>query len=404
MAGDFRAPGAAGGVSYFDYQATTPLAPEALAAMMPYLTDKFGNPHSAGHRYGWEAKAGIDIARKQVAALVNAPPESILFTAGATEANTLALAGAVQASGRNRLVTVATEHACVLGSAEWLSAQGVDVVVLPVGADGLLDPVAVRAAITPATALVSVMLVNNEIGVVQPVAAIAAIAHTFGALMHCDAAQAAGKLPVDVAALGVDLMSLSAHKMYGPKGIGALYRRPGVPLVPQTHGGGQEAGVRSGTQSPALAAGFGAAAKLAGERLGEDLGHVRACATMLLETLQSLGVAYRLNGAATPRYEGNLNLCFPGADGDRLLAGLRGFAVSSGAACASGSGKPSHVLAALGLPRDLAKASLRIGFGRNTTLDEVRRLAEALHCATQQARVYGDGAFPQDRRDGAERS
>lgn len=390
-------------MTYFDYQATTPLAPEALSAMMPYLTDRFGNPHSAGHRYGWEAKAGVEAARKQVAALVHAESESILFTSGATEANNLALIGAMQAApkGRNRLVTAATEHACVLGAAEWLAGQGVDVVVLPVGADGLLDLADLRAAVTPETALVSVMLVNNEIGVIQPIAEIASPAKAAGALLHCDAAQAAGKLPIDVAALGVDLMSISAHKMYGPKGIGALYRKPGVALAPQTHGGGQEAGLRSGTLSPALAAGFGAAAKLAAGRLAEDQRHVAACRDLLLDTLSTRQVGYRLNGAASPRYAGNLNLCFPNCDGDRLIAGLRGFAVSSGAACASGSGKPSHVLAALGLPRDLAKASLRIGFGRETTLDDVRRLAEALDGATQQARIYGDGALPHDGRHGS---
>ena len=391
-------------MTYFDYQATTPLAPEALAAMMPYLTGMFGNPHSAGHRYGWEARAGIEVARKQVASVINAPTESILFTAGATESNNLSLIGAMQAapSGRNRLVTVATEHACVLGAAAWLQGQGVEVVLLPVAPDGLLDLDTLRDVMTPQTALISVMLVNNEIGVIQPIAQIAARAKAVGALMHCDAAQAVGKIPVDVAALGIDLMSLSAHKMYGPKGIGALYRRPGVPLVPCLHGGGQEGGVRSGTQSPALAAGFGAAAKLAAERMNDDQAHAEACAATLLEKLKSLDMAYRLNGAADPRYAGNLNLSFAGVDGDRLMAGMRGFAVSSGAACASGSGKPSHVLAALGIPSHLAKATLRIGFGRDTRLDDVSRLAEALHCATQQARLYGDGAFPQDRRDTAQ--
>jgi cysteine desulfurase len=372
-------------VIYLDHQATTPLAPEALAAMLPYLEGRFGNPHSA-HRFGYEADAGVETARAQLASLLNANAEDIVFTSGATEAANLALKGAMQASGRRRLVTVATEHSCVLESARWLERIGVALTVLPVGADGLLDPEALAAAMDDDVALVAVMAVNNEIGVVQPVAELAAVAKRKGALFFCDAAQAIGKISIDVNTIGVDLLSVSAHKLYGPKGAGALWIRPGTALAAQQHGGGQEGkGLRSGTLSPALCAGFGAAAAVAEARMGRDAAHVRRLWDV---ALAAADVAHRVNGSVDARWHGNLSLTFPGVDGTRLLADLRGVAVSSGAACAEAQGKPSHVLAALGLSPADARATLRIGWGRTTTEDEVREgIALICEAVRRQRRV-----------------
>lgn len=367
---------------YLDYQATTPLATEALEAMMPYLTGKFGNPHSATHRFGWQARAIVDVARRQIGEALNVAGDAVVFTSGATEANNLALIGAMEAApeGRNRLVTVCTEHACVLEGAHYLARRGFDVTVLPVGPDGLLDLDVVAAALDERVALVSVMAVNNEIGVTQPLAEIAGLAHGVGALMHSDAAQAFGKIALDPEAIGLDLVSLSAHKIYGPKGVGALYVRKGAKLNPHMHGGLQEP-MRSGTLSPALCAGFGAAARLAADRQVGDLAHVTALSQQMLSTLADAGVDFRLNGDDRQRYPGNLNVSFPGCDGSRLLADLRGLAVSSGAACASAAGKSSYVLEALGVPDALAKATLRIGFGRPTTAAEIADAAGQIGAA-----------------------
>jgi cysteine desulfurase len=370
---------------YLDYQATTPLDPAVLDAMLPYLTGKFGNPHSE-HRYGWEAAAGIAVARKQVAALVGAAPDEVIFTSGATEANNLALRGVMEAAPpqRRRLITVVTEHACVLETALDLEARGFELTLLPVQRDGLLDLARLEAALADDVALVSVMAVNNEIGVIQPIAAIAALAKRVGALLHCDAAQAAGKIPVAMALSGIDLMSLSAHKLYGPKGIGALVRRSGVTLRAQQSGGGQEAGVRSGTLAPALCVGFGAAAALAATRLDADAAHVDALWQRLLDHLHAADIEVSLNGAAQPRYKGNLNLSFPGCNGARLLADLRGLALSSGAACASASGKASYVLDAIGQSET---AALRIGFGRATSQADVDHAAAAIIQAVRAQRT-----------------
>jgi cysteine desulfurase len=342
---------------YLDYQATTPLDRQALSAMMPYLQGQFGNPHSTTHRYGWEGKAGVDVARGQVAALIGAVSEDVIFTSGATESNNLAIRGAMQVSKRKRIVTLATEHSCVLET-----AQLFDAIILPVGADGLLQLDALRAALDESVALVSIMHVNNEIGVIQPVAKIAKLAHGAGALMHCDAAQSVGKIPVDVAALGVDLLSVSAHKLYGPKGIGALYVKPGTQLAPQMSGGGQERGLRSGTLAPALCAGFGKACEIATPV--DDFAPVWH---KIVDALTQAGINFQINGSSTQRFFGNLNISFPGRNGERLLADLRGLALSSGAACASAAGKKSYVLDALGVPEKIAQATLRIGFGRMTT-------------------------------------
>lgn len=369
---------------YLDYQATTPLAPEALRAMRPYLEERFGNPHSP-HLYGREADAAVETARAQVASVIAVASERLFFTSGATESVNWALKGAISAPGqtRRRLVTIATEHACVLDTAEWLRSIGADVVVLPVGGDGLVDMDAARRAITAETALLSVMAVNNEIGVIQPVAALSALARDVGALVHVDAAQAYGKLPVDAALC--DFISISAHKIYGPKGIGALWIRPGVAAAPFMHGGGQEGpGLRSGTLSPALCAGFGAAAAVAKTRMEDDLAHVEQLWTRALE---AIGGEWRLNGSADARYRGNLNLLLPGVDAARLISDVRGAAFSAASACASGSGRPSHVLSALGLSGAEARSSIRIGFGRYTTEDEIDDAFALMNAAIARQRT-----------------
>ena len=367
---------------YLDYQATTPVDPAVAAAMQPYMLERFGNPHSQ-HRFGWEAEAAVEVARGQIAQLLNAAPEAIVFTSGATEASNLALKGVLTAPGqqRRRIVTVATEHSCVLDTAEYLAELGAELTLLRVDGDGLVRLDEAERAIGADVAVVSVMAVNNEIGVVQAVAEIAALARRAGAVMHCDAAQAFGKLPLDVEALGVDLLSVSGHKIHGPKGVGALYVRPGTRLSPQMHGGGQEGnGLRSGTLAPMLCVGLGKAAEIAAANMAADREHAEA---LWDRALAGLDVPYRINGSTSARWRGNLNVRFPGVDGARLLADLRGLAVSAGAACASAKGKPSHVLAALGLPDPLAKASLRIGWGRFTTADEIDRAMAMINAAVR---------------------
>jgi cysteine desulfurase len=367
---------------YLDYQATTPVDPAVAAAMQPWLLERFGNPHSP-HRAGWEAEAAVGAARGQIAQLLNAPPESIVFTSGATEASNLALKGVLTAPGqqRRRIVTVATEHSCVLDTAEYLHELGAELTILGVDSDGLVRLDEAERAIGDDVAIVSVMAVNNEIGVIQPVAEIAALARRAGAVMHCDAAQAFGKLPIDVEALGVDLLSISGHKIYGPKGVGALYVRPGTRLAPQMHGGGQEGnGLRSGTLAPMLCVGLGKAAEIAAARIDLDREHAEA---LWERALAGFEIPYRINGSTGMRWRGNLNVSFPGVDGTRLLADLRGLAVSAGAACASAKGKPSHVLAALGLPEPLARASLRIGWGRFSTAEEINRATAMMNAAVR---------------------
>lgn len=368
---------------YLDYGATTPLDPAVDAAMRPWAVERFGNPHSP-HRWGFEANAAVAVARGHVAELLGAPEAAVTFTSGATESVNWALKGVLTAPGqtRRRIVTLATEHSCVLATAEYLASVGAGVTVLPVGTDGLVDLGDVAAAMGDDVALVSAMLVNNEIGVVQPVRAIADLAHAHGALMHCDAAQGFGKLPSNVDELGVDLLSLTAHKLYGPKGIGALYRRPGVALTPLLHGGGQEDG-RSGTLAPALCVGLGEAAKIAGERMVEDRVHAEELRDRLLARLDP---GFTINGSLRERWPGNLNLSFDGVDGARLLPALRGIAVSSGSACASAGGRASHVLAALGLDAAAARSSLRIGWGRFTTLPEIDAAAAELNAVVARLR------------------
>ncbi|WP_265562763.1 cysteine desulfurase family protein [Sphingomicrobium arenosum] len=351
---------------YLDYQATTPLAPEVEAAMRPWLGEKFANPH-APYTAGREAAAAIEVARDQVMRALGKSSGQLAFTGSATEALNWAIKGSVGEDGRDEIVTIATEHAAVLDTVQYLG-RTLNVHILPVGRDGIVDLDALRHAVGPKTALVAAMLVNNEIGVVQPVDEIAAIAHDAGALVLCDAVQGFGRIDLPRHA---DMIAISAHKVHGPKAIGALWMAEGIAPEPLIHGGGQELGLRSGTLSPALCAGFGAAAKLLLKQATEDREHVET----LWEQARLPLADWTMNGSIDQRYHGNLNVRREGLDAARLISEVRGVAFSLGSACASGSGRPSHVLRALDLSDREARSSIRIGFGRYTTADE---LAEAL--------------------------
>ncbi len=359
---------------YLDYQATTPVAPEAAAAMRPWIEEKFANPHSPS-RWGREAAAAIEVARDQLVAALGRGEGRLAFTSGATEALNWALKGTFERSDRARLVTIATEHAAVLDTAEWLQAQGIEVIRLPVASDGLVDLSEAQKAINADCALVAAMLVNNEIGVIQPVEELATIAHEAGALMLCDAVQGFGRLDIPK---GPDLIAVSGHKIHGPKGIGALWMRPGAEPAPLLHGGGQEVGLRSGTLAPALCVGMGEAARIALERREADAVHVAKLSEI---ATASFGAGWIINGSTSARYRGNLNLRREGLDGARIISDLRNIAFSLGSACASGSGRPSHVLRAIGLSDREARSSIRLGFGRYTGEEELalacRRINEA---------------------------
>ena len=366
---------------YLDYQATTPVAPEVARAMQPWIEERFANPHSPS-RWGHEAAAAIEVARKQVERAIGLKGGSLAFTGSATEALNWALKGTVEKApkGRNRIITVATEHAAVLDTCEWLAGQGVDLTVLPVKANGRLDISLLNRELDERVLLVAVMMVNNEIGVTQPISEIADMAHRAGALMLCDAVQAFGRLEL---CEGPDLIAISAHKIHGPKGVGALWMREGKEPAPLIHGGGQEQGLRSGTLSPALCVGFGAAAKLADERCTRDYDHVQK---LWKAAVHALGPGWAINGCTECRYHGNLNIRREGVDAARLIADLRDIAFSLGSACASGSGRPSHVLRALGLDYREARSSIRLGFGRYTTqhelVDACKRIAA--HAVAQE--------------------
>jgi cysteine desulfurase len=357
---------------YLDHHATTPVDRRVLEAMLPFFTQTFGNASSRQHRFGWEAHNAVERARKQVAQLIGAGSKDIVFTSGATEANNLAIKGAAKTTrgDRDHIVTVATEHKAVLDPIARLEKNGWRVTVLPVNRDGSIDLDALSAAITGQTMLVSVMAANNEIGVLQPIGEMAAAAHAKGAWFHTDAVQIAGKVPFDVESLDVDFASLSAHKVYGPKGVGALYvRRKRVAIAAEIDGGSQERGLRSGTLNVPGIVGFGAAAEIARTEMAVESGRVTALRNRLLDSLQSTTDAMTVNGTMQQRLPGNLNVSFDGVDGEALLVSLDDIAVSSGAACTQA--EPSHVLMALGHSTDRALASLRFGIGRGTTAAEI---------------------------------
>ena len=360
---------------YLDYQAATPLAPEAFEAMLPWLRDDFANPHSA-HAAGRKAKAAVEAARAQVAALLP-PGGTVSFTSGATEALNWAIKGTT-----GDIVTLATEHAAVLDTIAYARAQGRKVTIVPVGSDGLVDLGRAAEAIVPGTGLVAAMLVNNETGVIQPVAALADLAHTAGATMLCDAVQGYGRAAVPATC---DLVAVSAHKIHGPKGIGALWIRNGVALEPLLHGGGQEAGGRSGTLSPALCAGFSVAARLARSGESEDGAHVARLFATALGRFEAAG--WSLNGSPDQRYKGNLNVRRDGVDVARLMSDLRDIAFSAGSACASGSGQSSHVLRAIGLSEGQARSSIRLGFGRYTQEEDLIAAVDRIIAAAHAQRI-----------------
>ena len=359
---------------YMDNHATTRVDPRVVEAMIPMMTADYGNASSRQHEFGWRAEGAVELARKRVAALVGAAPDEVLFTGSATESVNIALQGVWRAAGKPgaRIITVATEHRAVLETCLRLRAEGADLIILGVDGDGRVDLGELARAMTPGTLLASVMAVNNEIGVIAPMEEIGRLCRERGVLLHTDATQAAGKIPVDVRAWRADLLSLSAHKLHGPKGTGALVvraKRPEIRLAPLMDGGGQERGLRPGTLDVPAIVGFGKAAELAVDEMDAD--RVGALRGRLVAGLRDLVPGLRVNGAGAPRIPQNANILFPGTDADDVMMRMKDVAVSSGAACSSSSPGPSHVLLAIGLPEKDARASLRFGLGRFTTADDV---------------------------------
>ena len=359
---------------YMDYGATNPVDQRVVDAMIPWLREHFGNPASRSHAWGWEAEAAVEKAREQVAALIGADPREIVWTSGATESNNLAIKGAAQfyKTRGKHIITVKTEHKAVLDTVRELERQGFDATYLEVREDGLLDFESLKAAIRPDTILISVMLVNNEIGVIQDISAIGALCRERGIIFHVDAAQATGKVEIDLATLPVDLMSLASHKTYGPKGIGALYvrRKPRVRIEAQMHGGGHERGMRSGTLPTHQIVGMGEAFRIAREEMGSENERIRSLQKRLLDGLAGIEQTF-LNGHPTQRVPHNVNMSFNFVEGESLIMGIKGIAVSSGSACTSASLEPSYVLRALGRSDELAHSSLRMTIGRYTTTEEI---------------------------------
>eukprot|EP00922_Rhytidocystis_sp_ex-Travisia-forbesii_P009776 GHVS01014320.1.p1 GENE.GHVS01014320.1~~GHVS01014320.1.p1 ORF type:complete len:452 (-),score=56.01 GHVS01014320.1:90-1445(-) len=376
--------------AFFDYQSTTPVDPRVLDKMLPLMTEMFGNPHSRSHGYGWEAEDVVEEGRKQVARLIHAPStKTIIFTSGATEANNMAIKGAAGFYGKekeidgkrryNHIITTQIEHKCVLASCLALQEQGWEVTYLPVNEDGLVNIETLEQSIRPDTLMVSIMFINNEIGVIQPMKEIGTLCRKKNILFHTDAAQAVGKVPVNVDEINADLVSISAHKLYGPKGIGALFvrgRPKRVRLAPVIDGGGQERGFRSGTLPAPLVAGFGEACRIAEEEMEDDRKHVEFLYKRMNGGIRGVLDEVILNGCETNRYPGNLNLSFSGVEGESLLMSLKDIAVSSGSACTSESLEPSYVLRAIGVGEELAHTSLRFGIGRFTTLKEVDKCVD----------------------------
>ncbi|OJJ95385.1 hypothetical protein ASPACDRAFT_81870 [Aspergillus aculeatus ATCC 16872] len=368
---------------YLDMQATTPTDPRVLDAMLPYLTGIYGNPHSRTHAYGWESEKAVEQAREHVAKLIGADPKEIIFTSGATESNNMSIKGVARFFGRSgkkkHIITTQTEHKCVLDSCRHLQDEGFEVTYLPVQNNGLIRMEDLEAAIRPDTALVSIMAVNNEIGVIQPLEEIGKLCRSKKIFFHTDAAQAVGKIPLDVNKLNIDLMSISGHKIYGPKGIGACYvrRRPRVRLEPLITGGGQERGLRSGTLAPHLIVGFGEASRIAAQDMEYDSKHISRLSKRLSDAL--LGMEHTtLNGDATRHYPGCVNISFAYIEGESLLMALKDIALSSGSACTSASLEPSYVLRALGSSDESAHSSIRFGIGRFTTDSEIDYVLKAV--------------------------
>jgi cysteine desulfurase len=373
---------------YLDYQATTPTDPRVVAAMLPYFTEKFGNPHSTSHSHGREAAEAVEHARLQVARLIGADEREITFTSGATESNNLAIKGAMRFTGQKhrRVVTLVTEHKCVLESVKRVGEEGVETVLLPVRPNGLVDLDLLAKALEEPTGLVSIMAANNEIGVVQPLAEIGALCRSHGALFHTDAAQAAGKVPIDVEAMHIDLLSISGHKLYGPKGIGALYvrRRPRVRLEPLFDGGAQERGLRSGTLAAPLCVGLGEACAISAAEIGTEAERLRKLRDRLFRALSAAVPDVTVNGDPERRLTGNLNICVPKVDAQAELS------LSLGSACTSAAVEPSYVLRALGMPDELANGSFRICVGRFTSDAEIDFAVE--HLVDAIRRLRGKGA------------
>jgi cysteine desulfurase len=359
---------------YLDNQATTPMDPRVLSAMLPYFTEKYGNPHSRSHAFGWESEEAIELARKQVADLINAHPKEIVFTSGATEANNMALKGVARfyRDQKDHIITLTTEHKCVLDSCRHLEQEGFKVTYLSVQPNGILDLNQLEAAITEKTGIVSIMAVNNEIGVIQSLKEIGEICRKHGVFFHTDAAQAYGKIPIDVREMNIDLLSISGHKIYGPKGIGALYvsRKPRVRMEALISGGGQERGMRSGTLPTPLVVGLGTAAELAKEEMTIEQARIKKLADKFLKAMLEIPEVY-LNGDREKRIPGCLNISFSCIEGESMIIAINDLAVSSGSACTSASLEPSYVLRALGVDEEMAHTSIRFGIGRFTTEAEI---------------------------------
>ncbi len=382
---------------YLDNHSTTACDPRVVEAMLPYFTEKFGNAASRNHSFGWEAEEGVEQARKQIARLIHADPKEIIFTSGATESDNLALKGIVEMYREkgDHVITSSTEHRAVIDTAKSLEKKGVSVTYLPVDKQGMVNPDDVRNAITEKTILISVMLANNEIGTINPVKEIGKVAKEKGIIFHCDATQGVGKIPVNVQEMGIDLMSFSAHKIYGPKGIGALYVRrkaPRVRLEPMIHGGGHERGMRSGTLPVPLIVGFGKACELCEQEMATESVRIAKMRDRLQEGIMGAMDEVYLNGHPTERLPGNLNISFAYVEGEALLMGVKEIALSSGSACTSATLEPSYVLRALGVGSDLAHSSIRFGLGRFNTDEEIEytidRMIKAVNHLREMSPLY----------------
>ncbi|NBV06031.1 MAG: IscS subfamily cysteine desulfurase [Proteobacteria bacterium] len=375
---------------YLDYQSTTPMDPRVIEAMVDCMKNDYGNPHSRTHALGWKAEEMVEIARRQVADLIGADAKEIFFTSGATESNNIAIKGVAHfysATGKNHIITLTTEHKCVINSARDLEQEGFTVTFLPVQQNGLVDLAKLEAAITDKTCLVSIMTVNNEIGVIQPISEISAICRKKGVFFHTDAAQAFGKIPLNVEEMQIDLMSISGHKIYGPKGVGAIYirRKPRIRIKSLFSGGGQERGIRSGTLATPLVVGLGLAAEIAKNEMAKDAAHIKKLSDKLYNAITKLSHVY-LNGDREQRYAGNLNFSFAGIEGESMIMAIKDLAVSSGSACTSSSLEPSYVLHSLGVEDELAHTSIRFGIGRFTTEEEIDYAINLLQNKIQKLR------------------